>query len=87
MITTNFSGYRIIDQFTRKKMSRQRKWQLRHKARGLCVQCNQPAVSKSFCLKHLIAAREESRRRLGATKRHTGAHSYKLSKGCNHESK
>lgn len=41
--------------------SRQRAWQLRQKEKGLCMLCNSPKVSASYCQKHLEAARTRGR--------------------------
>ena len=46
-------------------VSRQRAYQLRHEALGLCLLCSKPVVTKAHCLKHAIAAREQQRKRMG----------------------
>ena len=63
---------------TEKPISRQRQWQLRQIAKGLCIICPAPAVINRRCLKHHIVAREAQRRRKGATTRHTKSKSYQL---------
>lgn len=44
-------------------ISRQKGWTERQKAKGLCVKCNQPAVSGSLCARHreIIAAQGKAR--------------------------
>ena len=51
----------ILDRFTRRSISRQRRYQLRHIAKGLCVQCSQKATVNGLCLKHAIERRERGR--------------------------
>ena len=44
---------KIIDEFTDLPISRQRKYQLRNKALGLCILCQENAVpGMARCLKH-----------------------------------
>jgi hypothetical protein len=50
-------------------VSRQRRWQIRQRAKGLCILCGEPAVTKTFCLRHAISARERERQRLGCKRR------------------
>ena len=57
---------KIIDQFTDLKMSRQRKWQARHRAAGLCIECNEEAASKSYCKFHHLKQYLKSRVRAKA---------------------
>jgi len=33
-------------------MTRQRRWQIARKARGLCVICGRPAVTRTHCRRH-----------------------------------
>jgi hypothetical protein len=68
---------RIKDEFTDLSVSRQRRYQLRRQKEGRCIVCGQPQVAGSFCLRHMIAKREVSRRRLGLTKRNYSL-SYRL---------
>ena len=56
----------IQDQFTNLKISRQRKWQWRRRAAGLCDCCGQPVLpGMSKCLKHHTECREYARERKG----------------------
>ncbi len=43
-------------------MSRQRRWQLKKAASGLCTICGKPKVSGDFCAVHLEANRKNSNR-------------------------
>lgn len=43
--------------------SRQRRYQQRHKAAGLCHLCPEPAVGKTFCRLHLDLTRDNTRNR------------------------
>ena len=74
----------IEDGFSRRKkrVSRQRLWQLRKLREGRCTRCGQPAVLKGHCLKHAVAHREYQRRKLGC-KRRLKSKTYRLEK--NHE--
>jgi hypothetical protein len=46
---------RIEDEFTDLKISRQRKWQLRHAKEGKCTKCGAAAaVSSAFCIRHNV---------------------------------
>ena len=69
---------RIDDEFTRLKISRQRKYQLRMKREGRCTECGEPAVQGSRCLKHLVKARERQREKRGLKRRYRGTLSYRL---------
>ena len=61
----------IKDRFTNLPISRQRKYQLRKKARGLCEDCGQPALKDSVrCRRCLIRGREQQRQRLGCKRRY-----------------
>lgn len=68
----------IKDSFSELPISRQRKYQMRKRASGMCVTCGQPAVTKNFCLDHSIAHRERHRLYTGATKRYRSL-TYELS--------
>lgn len=59
----------IKDKYTNLKLSRQRKWQLRQRDKGLCIKCDELAVTGGCCLKHAVQNREMIRIRLGHTKR------------------
>jgi hypothetical protein len=50
-------------------ISRQLKLQKERREKGLCVRCGAPAVSKSFCLEHLIRSREYRAPHLKGTSR------------------
>jgi hypothetical protein len=43
--------------------SRQRRYQARHKALGLCILCPRPALSEWHCLMHLRKLRVSKRRK------------------------
>lgn len=60
----------------KKKVSRQRLWQLEQKKDKKCIKCGAPAVSKLYCLKHLEIERERQRKIRGAKKRYGNAMSY-----------
>jgi hypothetical protein len=70
----------IQDEFTRLKVSRQRKYQLRMQRDARCVECGEPVVEGSRCLKHLVKARERQRKKRGITRRYKGSMSYRLQK-------
>jgi hypothetical protein len=57
-------------------ISRARRYQLRHKQAGLCMACPLPVVSKNYCAKHAVAAREQQRARRQFKRRNLGAASY-----------
>jgi hypothetical protein len=57
-------------------VSRARRYQLRHKQAGLCMACPLPAVSKQYCAKHAVAARERQRARRKFKRRNLSAASY-----------
>jgi hypothetical protein len=59
----------IRDEFTDLPVSRQRKYQLRMQRDGRCAICGEPAVRGARCLKHLVAARERQRKKLGLKRR------------------
>jgi hypothetical protein len=60
-------------------ISRARRYQLRHKQAGLCMVCPMPVVSKNYCAKHAVAAREQQRARKKFKRRNLGAVSYSFS--------
>jgi len=68
----------IIDEFTKLKVSRQRKYQLRMGRDKRCTECGKPATEGKRCLKHLIRARERLRRKRGLKRRYANALSYRL---------
>jgi hypothetical protein len=57
-------------------ISRARRYQLRHKQSRLCMVCPMPVVSKNYCAKHAVAAREQQRARMKFKRRNLGAASY-----------
>ncbi len=64
-------------------MSRQRKYQLRHKRAGLCCECSRPAASGTvFCELHRqkrnLEGREKQRKRFKRKIRYRKAESYKF---------
>jgi len=67
----------IQDEFTYLQISRQRKYQLRQKREGRCSECGQPTERGSRCLKHLIRAREDQRKKRGMKGRYKSL-SYRL---------
>jgi len=52
----------ITDQFTLMSISRQRKWQLRQQARGLCLLCKKRAVGL-LCKEHTRISRKTAKQR------------------------
>lgn len=64
--------YRIRDEFSGLKVSRQRKHQMRRQGAGKCLigGCTEKPVGRTFCKRHLIERREESRVRQGCVKRY-----------------
>jgi hypothetical protein len=71
---------RIHDEFTNLPISRQAKYRLRMQKAGLCVECGDPAIGGSHCVKHLVLAREKGRVATGARKRYN-TRSYRLEAG------
>jgi len=69
---------RIKDEFTRLKISRQRKYQLRMKRDKRCTECGQPAAEGSRCLEHLVMARERQRKKRRLKRRYHNTLSYRL---------
>jgi hypothetical protein len=70
---------KIQDDFTELKMSRQRKHQLRRKAKGMCYigGCDKPHAPHSvFCAEHWAKERERMRKRLGCKRRFKTCLSY-----------
>lgn len=61
------------------KMSRQRRWQLKHKKLGLCILCQSPLATSAYCLKHAIANRERTRK-LKPRKMRYNSLTYRLTK-------
>jgi len=71
-------GKRIKDEFTRLRISRQYRYQLRMKREKRCIICGEPAVTKWKCLRHMVKARERQRKKLGLKRRLHNALSYRL---------
>jgi hypothetical protein len=70
-----------------KTISRQRRWQIKKEALGLCILCGHPASRRRktpLCEKHYIAhlnmirvpQRERQRQKFGWVRRYPGAKSY-----------
>ena len=60
----------IKDEFSRRPISRQEKYQLRMKRDKRCTRCGAPAMADATqCLKHLVEARERTRKRRGFKRR------------------
>ncbi len=56
----------IKDRFTKLRVSRQRKYQLRHRAKGKCEKCYAARFCKStLCAAHLVRQRKSTRKRTG----------------------
>lgn len=53
----------IIDKFTNLKVSRQRKYQLRHFKKGLCAKCGKIIISSGLCKYHRMKEIETYHRR------------------------
>jgi hypothetical protein len=68
----------IKDKFTKLPISRQRKYQLRMRRDHRCVVCGAPATLGSRCLKHMVEAREQARKKHGLKRRNYRTKSYKL---------
>jgi hypothetical protein len=74
---------RIIQQLIELPVSRQRKWQLRQKQRGLCQKCSKPAAPGSVnCVEHMVdhrvAARNRYEPKRGRTHQYRTTKSYRL---------
>ena len=69
---------RIKDKFTKLKISRQWRYQLRMRRDKRCVICGEPITRGLMCLEHMVKARERQRKRLGLKRRHRNALSYRL---------
>jgi hypothetical protein len=67
-----YSRKLIKDEFTPLKISRGRKWQLRHAKAGLCMKCSQPAISCRLCEKHRIQSALNARKKLNSAKPNKG---------------
>jgi hypothetical protein len=58
----------ITDEFSDLKVSRQRKYQLRHKNIGLCRLCSKEAVNAHYCQDHTEKAQARSKTPMGPKK-------------------
>jgi hypothetical protein len=67
----------IIDEFTGKPVSRERKRQLRRKKRGLCRNCKRKVATTVFCKEHAVENREIQRQKCGSVRRNKSL-SYRL---------
>jgi hypothetical protein len=65
-----------------KGLSRQRRYQLRHQAEGLCHLCSEPAVASFRCLRHAIYHREFARTHRGAIRRNLESLTYRLERAA-----
>ena len=75
----------IQDEFTDAPVSRQLRYQLRHRRDGKCNLCPEPAVpGMCRCAKHLVLFREHLRAVNSARRRYLGAKSYKLAESGVH---
>jgi hypothetical protein len=68
----------IKDKFTKLKISRQWRYQLRMRRDKRCVICGEPIFRGLMCLDHMVKARERQRKKLGLKRRHHNALSYRL---------
>jgi hypothetical protein len=68
----------IKDKFSKLKISRQWRYQLRMQRDKRCVICGTPITRGIMCLDHMVAARERQRKRLGLKRRHGNALTYRL---------
>ena len=67
-----YSRKLIKDEFTALKVSRGRKWQLRHEKAGLCIKCSEPAISSRLCKKHRIQSALNERKKLNSARPNKG---------------
>ena len=68
----------IKDKFTKLKISRQWRYQLRMRRDKRCIICGTPITRGLMCLEHMVKARERQRKRLGLKRRHRNALRYRL---------
>ena len=68
----------IQDEFTDLPISTQRRYQLRMRRDGRCIECGELVIYGSRCLKHLMRARERARKKRGSKKRHLNTLAYQL---------
>ena len=61
---TKHNTRKVLDEFADLNISRQRKYQLRHRRDKLCTKCNQPAEADSqFCREHRLYEQERERKK------------------------
>ena len=70
----------------KRKISRQREWQIRHREQGLCILCSDRAVTRMYCLKHAVLARERERKARGCKRRFRSL-TYRLTEASNPKAK
>lgn len=68
----------IKDKFSKLKISRQWRYQLRMQRDKRCITCGTPITRGLMCLEHMVKARERQRKRLGLKTRHRNALTYRL---------
>src|SRR5690242_8621972 len=71
----------IQDEFEKLPISKQRKYQLRMRRDRRCTKCGAPAATATYCVKHLVQARERMRRATGARRRYYSRPSYAVNRG------
>lgn len=60
----------IKDRFTKLKVSKQVKYQLRRKAKGQCQKCPEPEEKWGLCRKHVLLADRQRRKRQQCKRRY-----------------
>jgi hypothetical protein len=75
----------VKKEFHGRLVSQQYIQQMRYRAAGLCIICLSPQSGSSinYCLRHLIAARERSRRKTKALRRNQNSPSYQEERQTN----
>jgi len=70
----------IDDEFKDLSVSRQRKYQLRKQRDNRCTECGRPVEAEGMirCLRHLVRAREQSRKKNKPRRRYYNTLSYRL---------
>lgn len=71
----------------KKRLSRQRLCQLRYQRKGMCIMCGKrrDPLSRSYCFKHLLKSRKNSRKLTGSRPRTLGGVSFDDPKYQNQE--
>lgn len=72
----------IKDEFTRLRVSRQRKWQLRKRRDLRCSICGAAAIAGARCVLHLVADRERQRKSRAIKRRNRASLSYRLQRAA-----